>query len=101
MAKTNAVKHIVSVLINKPSTVENYNAWFVLNNEDYFVQTDIATHDIVKGKTVVKLYEHPEIVKMISRGSYKHKFQCDNQRITDEEALRLVLENVGVGKKTR
>lgn len=101
--KTNEVREIGVTFVqgdfisyeNKKKETE-YNVSYCLDGEDIFFPAGKTTFEAsIAGGKLIPLATHPELVEMITRGSYEHTFSVDGEDISDEEAVRIAHANVG------
>lgn len=95
MATKKVEKKVVKVLVNGVPSPDIKNASYNLNGVDYLIPMDVMTEDIAKENKVIKLSDHPEVVEMITRGTYRHSFYIDDVKVNDEVAIEVSHNNIG------
>lgn len=89
-------KKVIKVFVNKPIGADPKvsNAFYNLDGVDYLIPMELMTEDIAKANKVIKLTDHPEVVQMISRGTYTHSFYISDNKVEDEEAVQQAYANI-------
>lgn len=95
MSQKKVTLKVVKVLINGVNNEEIKNANYNLDGVDYLIPMDVMTEDIAKENKVIKLSDHPEVVEMITRGTYRHSFYIDDVKVNDEVAIEVSHNNIG------
>lgn len=86
---------IVKVLVNGVNNPDIKNASYNLDGIDYLLPMDTMTEEVAKENEVIKLTNHPEVVEMISRGTFRHSFYINDRRVEDSEAIEVAHNNIG------